>query len=123
MNRCGSLMKFTPALKSWPMPPLPVTCQEKSSRNWYFFCSVVCGVLPLAPIVTPFGKVWFGSLLRDAMLLRKSAYWKMNSFSRPPAITVLWLRLIELNLFVLSPQLSNVLLRAALYGCEFVLGP
>jgi hypothetical protein len=31
--------------------------------------------------------------------------------------------LIELNLFVLSPQLSNVLLRAAPYGCELLLRP
>ena len=56
---------------------------------------------------------------RDAMVLPKSAYWKMNSFSFDPAITQLWFRLIELYLFVLSPQLSNVLLGAALYGCEF----
>jgi hypothetical protein len=32
VKRCGSLMKFTPALKSWPRPPR-YTCHEKSSRN------------------------------------------------------------------------------------------
>ncbi len=52
----------------------------------------------------------------------KSANWKMNSFSFDPPITQLWLRLIELYLLVLSPQLSNVLLGAALYGCEFCRG-
>ena len=116
-------MKFAPTLKSWPIPPWPVTCHEKSSRNWYFFCSVVCGVLPFAPMVRPIGKLSFGAELRAAMLLRKSAYWKMNSFRRAPLTTQLWFRLIELNLFVLSPQLSNVLLRAALYGCELLLRP
>jgi hypothetical protein len=29
MNRRGSLMKLTPTLKSWPMPPPPVVCHEK----------------------------------------------------------------------------------------------
>ena len=71
------------------MPPIPVTCHEKSSRNWNLFCSVVCGVLPLAPMVTPIGKLSFGAELRDAMLLRKSAYWKMNSFSFVPPTTQL----------------------------------
>ena len=47
----------------------------------------------------------------------------MNSFSFDPPITQLWFRLIELNLFVLSPQLSNVLFGAALYGCELLLRP
>src|SRR5690349_5402804 len=109
MNRRGSLMKFTPVLKSCPSPPNRDTCHEKSSRNWYFFCAVVCGVLPFAPIVRPFGKLSFGAELRDAMLLKKSAYWKISSFSFEPPSTQLWLALIELNLFVLSPQLSNVL--------------
>ena len=56
-------------------------------------------------------------------MLPKSAYWKMNSFSFDPPITQLWFRLIELYLFVLSPQLSKVLLGAALYGCELVSRP
>src|SRR5512140_28538 len=103
-------MKFTPTLKSWPRPPPPLLCHEKSSRNWYFVCSVVCGVLPLAPIVRPFGKLSLGAEERDAMLFAKLAYWKMNSFSFDPPSTQLWFRLIELYLFVLSPQLSNVLL-------------
>src|SRR5262249_27287974 len=89
MNRRGSLMKFTPTLKSWPRPPQPLRCQEKSSRNWYFVCSVVCGVLTLAPIVTPFGNDSFGAELRDRIWLPKLAYWKMNSFSFDPDITQL----------------------------------
>src|SRR5215218_8533512 len=109
-------MKFTPTLKSWPRRPPPLLCHEKSSRNWNLVCSVVCGVLPLAPIVRPFGKLSFGADERDAMLLAKSAYWKMNSFSLEPPSTQLWFRLIELYLLVLSPQFSNVLLGAALYG-------
>ena len=44
-----------PTLKSCPRPPMPAMCQEKSSRNWNFFCSVVCGVLGLWPTDTPFG--------------------------------------------------------------------
>src|SRR5258708_296446 len=123
MNRCGSLMKLAPTLKSWPRPPLPVTCHEKSSRNWNFRCSVVCGVLPLAPIETPFGNVSLGAELRDAMVLLKSAYWKMNSFNFDPPITQLWFRLIELTLFFLSPHLSQSLFRAAPYGCELLLKP
>src|SRR5689334_13759663 len=103
MNSRGSLMKFAPALKSWPRPPKRETCHEKSSRIWYFRCCVVCGVLPLAPIDTPLGKVWFGAELRDAMLFEKSAYWKMISFSFDPPSTQLWLALIELNLLLLSP--------------------
>ena len=43
----------------------------------------------LAPVCTPFGKVSFGADERDAMLLLKSAYWKMNSFSRLPGSTQL----------------------------------
>ena len=58
------------------------------------------------------------------MWLLKSANWKMNSFSFDPPSTQLWFRLIELNLFVLSPQLSTVLLTgAAPYGCELLLRP
>ena len=115
MNRRGSLMKLTPALKSWPMPPMPVTCHEKSSRNCHFFCSVVCGVFGLWPD----GDAVREQLVRVAgcravMLLAKSAYWKMNSFSFVPPITQLWLTLIELNSFLLSPQLLGArLLRGA----------
>ena len=108
MNRRGSLMKFAPAFKSWPRPPRPETCQEKSSLNWYFFCSVVCGVFTLAPVCTPFWNSSFGADERAAMLLLKSAYWKMNSFSFWPGSTQLWFTLIELYLLVLSPQLSGV---------------
>src|SRR4029077_9932659 len=89
MNSRGSLMKFAPALKSWPRPPQPVLCHEKSSRNWYLVCSVVCGVLPLAPIDTPFGNDWLASELRDRIWLPKLAYWKMNSFSFDPPSTQL----------------------------------
>jgi hypothetical protein len=56
MKRRGSLMKLPPALRSWPRPPLPATCHEKSSRNWYFFWAVDCGVLMFWPTVTPLGK-------------------------------------------------------------------
>ena len=38
------------------------------------------------------------------MKFAKSAYWKMNSFSLLPPITQLWLTLIELNEFSLSPH-------------------
>src|SRR5215471_10825974 len=55
MNRRGSLMKLPPALKSWPRPPMPAACHEKSSRNWYFLCCVDCGVLMFCPVVTPLG--------------------------------------------------------------------
>src|SRR3954447_21531715 len=89
MNRRGSLMKFTPVLKSWPRPPPPLLCHEKSSRNWYLVCSVVCGVLTLAPIDRPFGKVSFGAFERDRIWLPKLAYWKMNSFSFDPPSTQL----------------------------------
>src|SRR3954454_15360357 len=123
MNRRGSLMKFTPVLKSWPRPPPPLLCHEKSSRNWYLVCSVVWGVLALAPMVKPFGNNSFAADDRDAMLLAKFAYWKMNSFSFDPPSPQLWFRLIELYLFVLSPQFSKLLLGAALYGCELVSRP
>src|SRR6266536_4850225 len=62
-NKRGSLMKFTPALKSWPRPPLPVTCQEKSSRNCHFSCSVRCGEFWFCPIATLFGNTCRGSTL------------------------------------------------------------
>jgi hypothetical protein len=42
---------------------MPVTDQEKSLRNWYFFCCVCCGVFAFWPIETPFGKVMLGSRL------------------------------------------------------------
>src|SRR3954453_15952422 len=123
MNRRGSLTKLTPTLRSCPRPPPPLLCQEKSSRNWNFRCCVVCGVLTLAPIDRPFGKVSLGALERDRIWLPKSANWKMNSFSFDPPITQLWFTLIELYRFALSPQLLKVLLGAALYGCEFVSRP
>src|SRR6185503_4992606 len=104
MNRRGSLMKFTPAFMSWPRPPQPALCHEKSSRNWNLCCSVVCGVLGLCPTETPFGNSWYGSVLAAPMWLRKSAYWKMNSFSLAPPSTQLWFRLIELKVFLLSPH-------------------
>ena len=80
---------------------------EKSSRNCHFFCCVVCGVLMFCPIVTPLGKVMFGSRLFAVIALAKSAYWKMNSFSFAPPSTQLWLQLIELNVLPLTPQLSG----------------
>ena len=48
------------------------------------------------------------------MLLPKSAYWKMNSFSLDPPSTQLWFMLIELNAFMLSPQFSGTARVAAL---------
>src|ERR1700737_2600931 len=87
-NRWGSLMKFTPALKSCPRP-IPAVCQEKSSRNCHFFCCVACGVLRFWPIVTLFGKDCAASRLFAVMALAKSAYWKMNSFSFAPPSTQL----------------------------------
>src|SRR5674536_59079 len=98
-------MKFTPVLKSWPSPPWPETCHEKSSRNWNFLWLVVCGALPVWPTATPFGKPSFGRSLFATMLLRKVAYWKMNSFSLFDPRIQLWLRLIELNVFSLMAQL------------------
>jgi hypothetical protein len=74
-------------------------------------------------VVTRFGKVSFGAELRDAMVFWKSAYWKMNSFSFEPPTTQLWFRLIEFSAFALSPQLSYVLVTAALYGCELLFRP
>ena len=61
---------------------------------------------------TPFGKIWYGSVLAAPMWLRKSAYWKMNSFSFAPPSTQLWFRLIELNVFALSPQPFGAVLRS-----------
>ena len=40
-------------------------------------------------MTTPFGNASFGLLLRAPMWLLKSAYWKMNSFSRAPPSTQL----------------------------------
>src|SRR6185437_16600429 len=105
MKRCGSLTKFTPALKSWPRPPRPVVCHEKSSRNCHLRCCVCCGVFGFCPIVTPLGNCWNGSRLLAEISFEKSAYWKMNSFSRDPPSTQLWLTLIELKVFALTPQL------------------
>ena len=34
---------------------MPVMRQEKSSRNWNFRCSVVCGVFVFVPMWTPLG--------------------------------------------------------------------
>src|SRR5688500_18166336 len=98
---------------------MPVTLHEKSSRNCHFFCSVVCGVLGLAPVRTPFGKISHGSLLLSGMWLPKSAYWKMNSFSFEPPSTQLWFTLIELNVFSLVLQADGAFRRVAPYGCEF----
>src|SRR4051812_29395672 len=123
MNRRGSLMKFTPVLKSWPRPPRPAICHEKSSRNWYFCCSVVCGELMFCPVVTPLGNDSYGVWLRAEMWLAKSAYWNTNSFRRDPASDALWFTLIELNRFALSPQSSGVASGAAPYGCELLLRP
>src|SRR5262245_27449300 len=123
MKRRGSLMKLPPALKSCPRPPLPAMCHEKSSRNWYFRCAVDCGVLMFCPTVTPLGNASYEVSLRAAMWLSKSAYWKTNSLSFDPASDMLWLTLNELNVFLLSPQLSGVASAAAPYGCEFWLRP
>src|SRR5512136_2146821 len=98
-------MKFAPVLKSWPRPHPPILCHEKSSRNCSFLWLVVCGALVVCPTQTPFGKHSFARLLLATMLLRKSAYWKMNSFSFVPPSTQLWLRLTELKWFLLSAQL------------------
>src|SRR5580765_3792063 len=96
-KRRGSWIQFPPALKSWPMPPMPVMLHEKSSRNCHFVCSVACGVLGLAPERTPFGKSSHGSLLLSGMAFLKSAYWTTTSFSFEPPLTQLWLTLNELN--------------------------
>src|SRR5262245_20314469 len=98
-------MKFTPALKSCQRPPIPAMCHEKSPRNCHLCCCVACGVFVFWPIVTRFGNVCCGSRLLAEIAFAKSAYWKMNSFSFAPPSTQLWLRLNELNLFVLVPQL------------------
>ena len=105
-NRRGSLV--APTLKSWPRPPRPATCQEKSSRNWNLCCCVCCGVFVFCPMVTPFGKLCAGSRLFAVIALAKSANWKMNSFSFDPPSTQLWFTLIELNLLLLEPQLLTV---------------
>src|SRR5262245_1470318 len=123
MKRRGSLMKFTPALKSCPRPPPPAMCQEKSSRNWNLCCSVVCGVLGLWPADTPLGKSWNGSVLAALMWLAKSAYWKMNSFSFDPPSTQLWFTLIELNVLPLSPHALGAVFALAPYGWLLVLRP
>ena len=92
---------------------MPAACQEKSSRNWYFFCAVLCGELTFCPVVTPLGNDSYGVSLRAEMWLSKSAYWNTNSFSFEPRSDALWFTLIELNLFLLSPQLSAVALGVA----------
>src|SRR5829696_7423297 len=123
MNSVGSLMKLAPVLKSWPRPPMPATFHEKSLRNCHFFCCVCCGVFGFCPTVTPFGKIWYGSRLFAVIALLKSAYWKMNSLSRDPPSTQLWLTLMELKLFLLSPQLLTGAVGPAPYGCELVFRP
>src|SRR5258708_37761683 len=65
MNRRGSLMKLTPVLKSWPRPPMPDLGHEKSSRDWDFFCAVVCRVLTIGPRLTPLRTDRLASLLRS----------------------------------------------------------
>ena len=47
----------------------------------------------------------------------------MNSFSFDPPSTQLWFTLIELNVFVLSPQLSGTARVPTPYTCEFVFRP
>src|SRR5215203_865307 len=116
-------MKLAPTLKSWPRPPMPAMCHEKSLRNWYFFCCVACGVLTLWPMDTLFGTVCDGSRLFAVIALSKSAYWKMNSFSFAPPSTVLWFALIELNLLVLSPQPFGGTRGSTPYGWLFLLYP
>jgi hypothetical protein len=74
-------------------------------------------------IDTPLGNCWNGSRLFAVIAFEKSAYWKMNSFRRDPPRTQLWLALIELNVFALTPQLLTTACGPAPYGCEFVLRP
>jgi len=50
--------------------PLPAV-HEKSFRNWYLCCSVVCGVLTLWPTKTPPGKVSAGEFEFSVMLFLK----------------------------------------------------
>jgi hypothetical protein len=88
-------------------------CHEKSSRNWYFFCAVLCGVFTFCPVVTPLGNDSNALLLRAEMWLSKSAYWNTNSLNLEPDSERLWFTLTELNLFLLSPQLSGVASGAA----------
>ena len=109
MNRRGSLMKFTPALKSWPRPPFPAMCQEKSSRNWYFFCAVRLrrvGVLAGGDAVGE-RLVRRLAVRRDVVVEVRVLEDELVQLASPPA-TQLWFTLIELNLFLLSPQLSGV---------------
>src|SRR4051812_39045059 len=107
MNRCGSLIRLMPVLKSCPRPS-PPECQEKSSLNWNLRCSVVCGALTLCPVVTVLGKIWYGLLLLALIWLAKLANWKMNSFSLAPPSTQLWLTLTDWKSLWLWPQLSGV---------------
>src|SRR3954467_6179856 len=100
---------------------MPAACHEKSSRNWYFFCCVACGVLTLWPTDTPLGKLCDGSRLFAEIALAKSAYWKMNSFSFAPPSTQLWFMLIELNLLVLTPHPFGGTFGSAPYGWFFLL--
>ena len=72
---------------------------------------------------TPFGKMCQTPSLLCGMLLLKSAYWKMNSFSPFDPSTQLWFRLIELNLFVLWPQLLGADRGFAPYGWSLVFRP
>ena len=119
MNRCGSWMKLTPALKSWPRPPIPPMLQEKSLRNCHFFC---CGLLRCVGVLRRCSRRSGRSVRIQAVgadRVAKSAYWKMNSFNFDPPSTQLWFTLIELKEFSLvphdrsaaSPQLRAVRLR------------
>ena len=74
-------------------------------------------------MTTPFGKVSCGAPVRDATWLAKSAYWNTISFSFDPPSTQLWFRLIELNVFALSPQLELMRRWFAPYTCELVFRP
>ena len=98
----GSLMNITPVLSSWR----PVF-QVKSSRNWYFFWSVSCGVLGFEPTSTPLGKRSVGRSELAPMWLWKYENWNRNSFSRPLLSTELRLAIAEWNVFLLEPQWSG----------------
>ena len=54
---------------------MPVTLQEKSSRNCHFVCSVSCGVSGFAPIATPLGNTSSGSGLLSGIAFLKLANW------------------------------------------------
>src|SRR5687768_4807108 len=97
-------MKVTPVLKSWPIPPMPVTLQEKSSRNCHLVCSVFCGVFGLAPAETWFGNNSNGAVLLTGIEFLKFENWKMNSFSFDPPSTQLWFAFSELKEFRLVLQ-------------------